>query len=38
MITFVSIGELLDVPSDKTVRDALDRLAFLGFAQKLLSK
>lgn len=38
MSTFVSNAELLDSPSDEAVRDALDRFAFLAFAEKLLPK
>jgi hypothetical protein len=38
MSTFVSAAELLDVPSDEVVRHALDRFAFLAFAEKLLPK
>jgi hypothetical protein len=38
MNTFYSIAQQVEVPSDDSVRDVLDRFAFLAFAQKLLSK
>jgi len=38
MNTFVSAAELFDVQTNEAVRNALDRFAFLAFAEELLPK